>query len=128
MTTWSGFLAELRIDIQDTSATPRWSDKLLWVYTRDAIRDYSTWFPRRIDRVTIAKLNGAFTLPSDFIQEIFVESPSDTFLKKRFEQPGTRLRSSTTLYTIQGGKIYTEAGSEYLLDLPGPARRSGVGD
>lgn len=115
MTTWSGFLAELRVDLQDTSATPRWSDKILWVYTRDAIRDYSTWFPRRIDRQEIAKTNGAFPLPSDFVQEIFVESPSETFLKKRTEQPGTRLRTSTTLYTVSGGKLYTDAGGPVYL-------------
>jgi hypothetical protein len=110
MTTWVDFLAELRADLQDepTSSKPRWSDRMLWVYTKDAVRDYSTWFPKRIDRTEISPVNGAYPLPSSFIEEIFVESPKDVYLEKRMERPGTRKRPVmlTQRYYIQGGSIY----------------------
>ena len=52
--TWSELLADIRADLQDTGTTPRWSDKTLYVYAKDAMRDYSIWFPQRDDALEIA--------------------------------------------------------------------------
>lgn len=106
MTIWSDFLAEIRTDLKDTGATPRWSDALVFVYTKDGIRDYSQWFPRRIDRVAISATNGAYALPTDFIEEIHVECPINTYLEKRVERPGVRQNSYRYGYYIQGGSLY----------------------
>jgi hypothetical protein len=105
---WSEFLAEVRADLQDTGATPRWSDGVLYTFSKDAIRDYSTWFPRRIDRLEIVEVSDVYPLPSDFIDDITVESPIGTFLETRRERPGNKYLSRTKpfFYFIQGGNLY----------------------
>ena len=45
---WTSFLAELRVELTDPvpqTGSPRYSDDLLYLYTRDGIRDYSQYFP-----------------------------------------------------------------------------------
>lgn len=111
MNTWDSFLAKLREDIQDTSTDkPRWSSKLLWLYTCDAIRDYSAYFPMRIDRVVLELANDKYTLPSDFLEALAVENPSDRFLTPRQETPGRRYvnrpASKATLYYVEGLYLY----------------------
>jgi len=114
MTTWADFLSDLRSDLQDTSTSPRWSDKTLWVFTKDAIRDYSTWFPKRVDHDAMTLVNGVYPLPLDFLSDIYVEAPADTYLEKRQEIPGTKLRNSLipgayypiNFYYIAGGNLY----------------------
>ena len=101
MTTWADLLLELRTDLDDTSATPKFSDNLLYLYAKDGIRDYSTWFPKRTDRTKITPTNGAFSLPGDFVQDLFVECPLDTYLQKRLPlggkiYPFSQSPSSTT--------------------------------
>ncbi len=51
MTTWAQLLADIRIDLKDTGTTPRWSDAALYLYAKDAIRDYSSYFPLRVTRL-----------------------------------------------------------------------------
>jgi hypothetical protein len=117
MTTWADFLGDLRNDLQDTAVTnPRWSDKTLWVYTKDAVRDYSTWFPKRIDQYAMAPANGAYPLPLNFLLEIFVEAPLNKFLEKRREIPGTRLKQLTAFngYYARENYYYVEGGNLYL--------------
>lgn len=108
MTTWADFLAEVRLDVQDTGATPRWTDEMLWVYTKDAIRDYSQWFPRRVDRLLITPVDGVYALPVDYIADVYVELPIDRFLERRQEIPGRRYGSLTRplYYYINGGSLY----------------------
>ena len=110
MTTWAGFLAELRQDIQDTGATPRWSDQMLYVYTKDAIRDYSQWFPKRVDRLLITPADSVYALPADYVDDVLVECPLDRFLERRHEIPGRRYGSLTRplYYHIQGGNLYLQ--------------------
>lgn len=124
MTTWAELLAEIRADLQDTSDNPRWSDEMLFVFAKDAIRDYSTWFPRRIDREELS-LNHAetgYTLPADFLGAVFVECPEDHYLEPRTPRPGIRYASRSGrpfFYQVQGGTIYLDSspyeGDEVLL-------------
>lgn len=116
---WSEFLDEMRVDIQDTGPTPRVTDKALWMYAKDAVRDYSSWFPLRIDREGIPVSNGAFPLPLRFIEEIHVEAPLDTHLRRHTPQPGSKYNapSSAECYAIQGRGLYVPGptpGTVYL--------------
>ena len=111
---WSEFLSDVRNDLRDTGATPRWSDDLLYLYTKDGVRTYSLWFPKRADRVSIARSGECYPLPADYIETIFVECPADTYLEERRVRPGTRLHSSTvpTSYFIQGGSVYLNSPTD----------------
>lgn len=131
METWESLLADIRADLQDVSPNPRWGDDILFVYTKDGVRDYSTWFPRRIDRMEIepvASNQAQYPLPLDFIDDVHVECPLDTFLERRLDRPGVKYRSSSLYYYIQGGNLYL-AGSPldrkiyltYLASHPVPA-------
>jgi hypothetical protein len=107
--TWAEFLAEVRESLQDTAATPRWTDEMLYTFAKDAIRDYSVWFPRRIDHYEITAVGSLYPLPSDFVDDITVESPLGTFLEYRQERPGNKyatLTTEPTHYYLQGGNLY----------------------
>ena len=108
MTTWASFLTELRADLQDTGTSPRWSNYLLWVYTKDAVRDYSTWFPMRMDSVTLVESGDGYALPADYVEDIAVECPEDTFLERRLSRPGIRFptQAKPYLYHIEGVTLY----------------------
>jgi len=113
MTTWVSLLSDIRVDLDDMSGTPKFASALLYLYAKDGIRDYSTWFPKRLDRVHIAFLNGGFALPSDFISDIQVECPVDTFLQKRVHVGGKRYPTQSTpkFYYISGGSLYTSGST-----------------
>jgi hypothetical protein len=111
---WADFLAEIREEINDTGSTKRYSDGTLWRYTRDAILDYSSWFPMRVDGVVLTPdpiSAKKCALPADFIDEVSVECPEGTFLERRQSQPGVRYVQSSTLmfYTKDAGAIYLNA-------------------
>ncbi|MCB2146592.1 MAG: hypothetical protein KQI81_08965 [Deltaproteobacteria bacterium] len=109
MITFADLLNDVRIDMRDANAaTPRWSDADIYLVVKDGIRDYSLWFPKRVDRLEIASVTGKFPLPSDFIEDIHVESPIDTYLEKQRRRPGVRYRASSRpmYYYIQGGSLY----------------------
>ena len=106
METWASLLADIRADLQDTAANPRWKDDTLFVFTKDAVRDYSIWFPRRVDRLGLALIEGKYPLPLDYIEDIQVESPLDNFLERRLDRPGVKYRRSSLYYFIQGGSLY----------------------
>ena len=94
-TTWAGFLAGIRSYLQDTSQTnPKYSDELIYLYTCDAIRDYSQWFPK-VTRVEIANVDGGYALPEDFGGVITIEDDNGAFLKKRLARPGYKYRTLT---------------------------------
>lgn len=112
MTTWGTLLSEIRADLQDTAATnPRYTDKLLYIYARDAVADYSQYFPMRIDAHEIQPTNGRYALPGDFIDELYVECPRGVYLVPRPLRPGiVKAQSKTPLrYEIENGGIYLDA-------------------
>jgi hypothetical protein len=105
---WTQLLAEIRADLCDESTTPRWSDRVLYIYAKDAIRDYSMWFPKRVDREALALTEGSGPLPHDYLEDISVEAPRDTFLEKRQDRPGVRYPASKRFYSISGGRLYVD--------------------
>lgn len=115
MITWGTLLSELREDLQDTSSNPAYSDRLLWLYARDAVRDYSQYFPRRIDAVEIEESEDRYGLPADFIEEILVECPRGVYLEPRVVTPGTTKKTGITpyRYEIEGGGIYLDAPTKH---------------
>ena len=106
METWGTLLADIRADLQDTSEKPRWANDTFYVYAKDALRDYSLWFPRRIDRMELTSLEGKYPLPNDFIEDIQVECPLNTLLERRLDRPGVKYRRNNLYYFIQGGSLY----------------------
>jgi hypothetical protein len=122
MTTWADLLANLRTDLKDTSLTPRWTDAQLLLWTKDAVRDYSTFFPLLQDRVALTLSGTAYPLPTDFVKVVDVECPLDRFLEQAMRRPGIRLRTRNgqpTHYYISGGSLYLNGtpleGAEVLL-------------
>jgi len=113
-TTWLDFLADLREELQDTSTTPRWTDAYLFSRTKDSIREYSSWFPRRIDRVALTASGSGYTLPTDFVEDINLEVPQDTYLTRRNAEQGKSYLSGGALshYYTSGGKLYMNATNE----------------
>lgn len=106
METWASLLADIRADLQDTSDKPRWANDTLYVYAKDALRDYSIWFPRRLDRVELLLDGDKVSLPADFIEDIQVECPLNTLLERRLDRPGVKYRKHNLYYFIQGGSLY----------------------
>lgn len=135
MVTWADLLADLRIDLQDASDNPKYSDQTLFLYTKDAVRDYSTWFPRRNDHLELTLTNGSYPLPADFLEDIHVECPADTFLEKRYEQPGVTFRKTIrpAYYYVHGGNLYLSAATSdavfltYLATHPVPISEADLG-
>lgn len=115
MTTWGDFLTAIRNDLQDTGTQPRWSDQVLHLYLCDAIRDYSQYFPRRIDRFPIGNLNGAFPLPLDFVREVFVEWDGK-LLQRRQERPGVQFSTKPLpqRYYIEGQNLYLDGPADTI--------------
>ena len=107
MTTWGELLSDIRNDIKDTGTTPKFSDATLYMYLKDAIRDYSTYFPKRNDRAELTLNGSAYDLPADYLDDVSVECPLDRFLERRQERPGRRFtpQSKPTLYYIEGGAL-----------------------
>jgi hypothetical protein len=125
--TWASFLAELRIELNDTGTTPRWADNVLYILTREGIWDYSQYFPMRVDHATLVAdptNDKKYALPSSFIDDIFVECPSGNYLDVRRERPGVRLSTSNSplFYYVDAGYLYldtTPGGDAVLLSYYG---------
>ena len=54
MSTWGALLADLRTDLKDTGATPKWSDDTIYLFAKDAIRAYSVDLPLIVYREELA--------------------------------------------------------------------------
>ena len=107
MTTWASFLDAIRAYLKDDQENPKYSDHLIYLYTVDAIRDYSQWFPRE-RRVEIEPLDGGYPAPEDMVDVRVVEYPEGTYLKTRVARPGYTFRTlpSPTLYWVEGNTLY----------------------
>jgi len=123
MTTWETLRDEIREDIEDTKANPRYSDALLLTYAKDAIKDYSNWFPQRTDQTLLSGTGkGPYTLPTDLVNILFLECPANRFLERRIARPGTRYPKITGrpfFFYKTGGSLYLDgsplAGETVLL-------------
>lgn len=119
MTTYAQLLSDIRVELKDVAAT-KWPSESLYIWVKDAIKDYSGWFPMAVDKQEMS-LDDTFsaTLPSDFLQDFTVESPENSFLERRSGRPGKKYTTpaSPTLYHISGGRLYLDAApvSECLL-------------
>lgn len=119
MSTWAQLLADIRVDLKDTGTTQRWTDGNLFLWTKDAVRDYSQFFPYRKDRVALVLDSGKYPLPDDFVEVVDVECPEDTFLEKRLTRPGARYFDQVfpKTYRIEAGSLYLDgpaSGDVYL--------------
>jgi len=108
MTTWATLLVDVRIELDDDPTDPKWTDGLLYLFVKDAVRDYSYYFPLRKDEIEIAISGSSFPLPSNYMDIISVESPLGTFLKQREEFPGRKYAevSDPMWYRIEGNAVY----------------------
>lgn len=107
MSTWGSLLSDIRADLKDTSATKRWPDSSLYVWAKDAIRDYSVHFPLR-KSTTLTESDGKYALPDDFANDLYVTCPDDEYLEKRQTRPGVKYLTvhRPTLYSIREGFLY----------------------
>lgn len=110
MTTWADILADLRVDLKDTSSTPRWSDEALFLWTRDAIRDYSMHLPIIGQRTELTLSGDSYPLPADYLKVERVESPTGRFLEERGDRPGVHYYDPSMPYRfyIIGTNLYLD--------------------
>jgi hypothetical protein len=108
MATWKALLADLRTDLKDTDAKPRWSDATLYLFAKDAIRAYSIDLPMTVYREKLTVASGAFALPNQCIGIISVESSEGVYLDRYEPKPGKKVRLSSAIisYYTSGGKLY----------------------
>ena len=112
---WGDLLSELRVDIDDTSATPKFSDKLLFTYLRDAVSDYSQFLPLVFEDVQLTQDTDnpkKFALPADFIEDISVSCPAGRYLEPRRGRLGTKVAQSATplfYHTDSNSLLYLDA-------------------
>jgi hypothetical protein len=111
--TWASFLAEVRVELDDTGTTPRYPDSTLYVFARDGIWDYSQYFPQRFDHVVLTATQGndkKYALPVGFMDDILVECPSGNYLELRRERPGVKLSTSNSplFYFVDAGFLYLD--------------------
>src|SRR5215212_643461 len=73
---WGALLDEIRtVDIDDAGETPKFSNKALYAYLREAVGDYSQFLPLRKMDVTLtqdAENSKKFGLPGGFLAEVSV--------------------------------------------------------
>jgi hypothetical protein len=111
---WGEFLSELRNELNDSGATPKFSDDLLYVFLRDGVWALSEWLPRDFGRVELLAQEAdpkKFALPADFIEEYLVECPADKALTFRFVRPGVRRAASARplFYWTNAGYLFLDA-------------------
>ena len=110
---WGALLDEIRtVDIDDAGETPKFSNKALYAYLREAVGDYSQFLP--LHKVNVVLVQDAdnpqkFALPADFLAEVSVACPADRLLEPKRgrlgtnAQPGSRpffyvVENKSTLY------------------------------
>jgi hypothetical protein len=112
MSTWGDLLADIRTDLRDTGTTNRrWTDESIYLWAKDAMRDYSLHFPVRVDQELLTESGGAYALPSHLIAVLEVECPLGRFLEPRNQRPGVQYSFSgqkAYRYHLKGGSLYLE--------------------
>jgi hypothetical protein len=111
MTTYAQLLSDIRVDLKDPTGS-KFDNESLYIWIKDAIKDYSGWFPLQVDRLGMSlDSDYAADLPADFMLAYNVECPENTFLEKKFPAGGVKFTnpSSPTLYHISGGRLVLDA-------------------
>ena len=107
---WGDLLKELRVNIEDTSETPKYPDTLLFTYLREAVSDYSQFLPLVFEDEELtqdADNPKKFSLPADFIEDISVSCPAGHYLEPRRGRLGTKVAvSSRPLFYHTDGNRY----------------------
>jgi len=111
MTTWEQLRDAIRTELKDTNDEPayKWSDELLYLYLKDALADYSLYLPLQTDRTELTLSEGKYSLPTDFVDVLFVECGDNRFLEERRPRPGRKFPSYAGrpfFYYISGGSLY----------------------
>jgi hypothetical protein len=110
MSTWSALLTDIRADLKDSGTTLKYSDSMIFLYLKDALRDYSQFFPLKKFRVAMVLnlIPTSFVLPLDYIGGAIVECPLDRFLEERLAISGNTYNSvrPATTFAIVGGLLY----------------------
>ena len=119
---WSDLKIELRIELDDSGATPKWDDATLFTYLREALADYSQYFPlvSEVAALTVSLTNPLkYCLPTDFLEENQVQSPAGNILELRRGRSGSRLSSGEhpLFYYVDGTFLFLDAnpGSSAVL-------------
>jgi hypothetical protein len=111
---WADFLSEVREELDDTSASPKWSDAILYTYTREALSDYSRHLPYKKYGVVLTRdvsNTKKYALPPDFMFEFSVESPAGKFLEPLRSRPGvlTQAGHRILFYRVEPPYLYVDA-------------------
>ena len=117
---WGDLVSSVQIDLGDLQGTKYTAARLVGAF-RSAINDVSMYYPLRYDRVALevfvdpdtqqATDPRKFVLPDNFIKEITVECPADTFLSLRRDRPGFRRTppQRPMQYYIDSSYLYLDA-------------------
>jgi len=118
MTTYGDLISNFRLEIKDLGPTFKWSDDLMFLFAKDAFRDYSKYFPLRVEREELTQdISDAtrYNLPTALKEILFVESPRDTFLEPRETKQGVKYnttRRPLSYYTDQGNLVISREPTE----------------
>jgi len=110
MSTWGTLLADIRIDLKDAGTTKRWSDEIIFLFAKDAIRAYSVDLPMQVYREVLTAANGSFALPSQYTGIISVESSEGVYLARYEPLQGKRIKlpSEARSYYVSGYVLYLD--------------------
>jgi hypothetical protein len=111
MSTWGELLADIRADLRDSGETKRWTDEMLFLFTKDAIRAYSADLPLFVYRTELAASNGKFPLPASFLSVVTVELEQGVYLEKFDPRPGRRFipQARATRFFVSAGYLHLDA-------------------
>jgi hypothetical protein len=110
MSTWLALRNDIRADLKDTGTTPKYSNDIIYLYLKDAIRDYSMYFPIKCSREVLAlnALKTAFVMPTDYMGGAVAECPLNRLLEERLATAGNIYNTlyTATTFAIVGGLLY----------------------
>jgi hypothetical protein len=110
MAAWDDLLTAIRVELDDTTEAYKFSDALLFLFCKDAIRDFSQCSPLKVFREERTASGGKFTLPANLLSIDAAEMPLNTYLEEVSRRPGTVVNMPFVIkhYRVVGGYLYTE--------------------
>jgi hypothetical protein len=122
-TTRTAWRALARNELDDNGATKLWSDGLLNEWLAEAIRDYARVFPlETTGTLTTVASQADYTLPTNLVELVRVEHPTNTF-RVRQQRVGGDWRRSTANVPLEdriGGRYAYEVWGTTLSLEPAP--------